>query len=348
MLLAGVGLVVLGVVGAVLYFVGVLAGFPVLGMGGALVLVAVFGELAVYGVEGFSGRVGLSGYASSVLVNSVAVFPELFSALALGFRGVGSGDVGLAEIALLSVLVSASFNFVVLGVVGLLAGGIRVSGVSLHYELPLMRVAVASTGLVAAYGVVEASLGASGGPVAAPVALLVASLVYWAYYVGAVVWSGRGGSGGGAGHRYWWVLLAAGVGGMVLAAEGLAGSVEEMIHLLRIEHVGEAALAVGVASSTPEAVLAVLAAWRGRAREAAGGLVAATSTSLLLVYPLVYLPLAAFLPLDAFTAYSLAMLAAVMWVAKRSFAHENFLDRGESLYILALTVSGMAVLAYVK
>ncbi len=135
---------------------------------------------------------------------------------------------------------------------------------------------------------------------------------------------------------------------MVFSAEMLAGSIEEMIHSLHIEHIGEAALAVGVASSAPEAVLALLATRKGKAQEATGGLLAASSTSLLLIYPLVYMPLAKALPMDAFTTYTLAMLAAILWVTKRSLAHENMLDTGEALYILVLASTAMATLAAVK
>ena len=340
-------IIALIVVGALLLLAARASGQPLLGMGAALLLVAVFGELAVYGVEGLSARVGLSGYASSVVVNTIAVLPELFSALALGLRALGAGNQWLAEIALLSVLVSASFNFVVLGLVGLIARGVGVAEETLHLELPLMRVTVASVALLSAYAVIEAGLGSIHGSIRAPVALLVAQLVFWAYYVAMAVRSGLGGERREA-PRGWLVLLVTGILGMIFSAEMLAGSIEEMIHSLHIEHIGEAALAVGVASSAPEAVLALLATRKGKAQEATGGLLAASSTSLLLIYPLVYMPLAKALPMDAFTTYTLAMLAAILWVTKRSLAHENMLDTGEALYILVLASTAMATLAAVK
>jgi cation:H+ antiporter len=333
--------------GVAVYLAGSIAGFPLAGMAAALLLIAVFGEVTVYGIEGLGAHFRLSPYASSVLVNSVAVLPELFSALALGLRGLSAGNTWLAEIALLSVLVSALFNFVVLGAVGLLAGGVGVEEATLRLEVPLMRVSVASLALLTGFAVIEASLGAAGTSIREPTAILVAQLVYWLYYIVSAVKSGRG-QGSSVAPRGWHLALAAGVTGMVLSAEALAGSVEEMIHSLHIRHIGEAALAVGVASSTPEAVLALLAARRGMAREAAGGLVAATSTSLLLVYPLVYLPLASSIPVDAFTAYTLATLTAMLWLTKRSLIHENLLDTSESLYLLVLALSALATLPAIK
>jgi cation:H+ antiporter len=335
------------VVGLAAYFVGAVLGAPLASMGAALLLVAVFGELTVYGIEGLGARFGLSPYASSVLVNSVAVLPELFSALALGLRGLSAGNTWLAEIALLSVLVSALFNFVVLGAVGLLARGVGVEESTLRLEVPLMRVSVASLGLLAGFAVIEASLGKPGASIREPFAILLAQLIYWFYYISSAVRSGLG-YGKRAPPRGWLVALLAGILGMVLSAEALAGSIEEMIHSLHIEHIGEAALAVGVASSAPEAVLALLAAKRGMAKEAAGGLVAATSTSVLLVYPLVYIPLTKSLPVDAFTAYALATLAAMLWLTKRSLVHENLLDTSESLYLLVLAASALAALPAIK
>ncbi len=332
--------------GLLIYIAGVASNTAIALMGGALLLIAVLGELTVHGVEGLAARLGLSGYSSSVLVNSVAVLPELFSAIALGYRGIEEGNPWLTELAILSVLVSAAFNLVVLGAIALLAGGVGVDRDVLDRELPLLRVAVASTALLAGYAVIEASL--AGGGVQAPYSLLAAQLVFWLYYVTGVVREGVGASPRHAGVKLWPLMLLGGLLGMIWAAESMADAVKELIHELHIEHLGEAALAVGIASSSPEAVLALLAARRGRAREATGGLLAATSTSLLLVYPAAHMMLSSHLSLDSFLVYMLAMLAALLWVAKRSLAHENMIDSTEALYILALSAAALATLAIVK
>ncbi len=332
--------------GAVVYVAGSTAGTALLALIGALLLVAVFGEITVHGVEGLSARLRLTPYASSVLVNSMAVTPELFAALALGLRGIEEGNPSLAELALLSVLVSAAFNLVVLGVVALWSRGVGLETSVLRVELPLMRVTVAATALVTGYAVIEAAFGATHVPT--PYSLLAAQLLFWLYYLVRAVKNGLGGGEAGHAPRYWPLMLIAGIGGMLYAAEGMASSVEAMIHELHIEHLGEAALAVGVASSSPEAVLAILAAKRGLAREAAGGLLAATSTALLMVYPLAYMILASSVELDAFMTYMLAVIATLLWVAKRSLAHENRIDESEALYITLLSAAAMATLALVR
>ncbi|AEM39691.1 hypothetical protein Pyrfu_1837 [Pyrolobus fumarii 1A] len=334
------------VMGFALYAAGGVVHSSIVAMGGALLLIAALGEVTVYGVEGLSARLRLSGYSSSVLVNSMAVTPELFAALALGLKGASEGNAWLTELALLSVLVSASFNLVVLGIVALRAGGVGLENDVLRIELPLMRVAVAATALLAGYAVIEASM--SRGEVPTPYSLLIAQLLFWVYYLAHAVKSGLG--RGEAGHvpRYWALMLVGGVLGMVWAAEGMASAVEEMLHELHIEHLGEAALAVGIASSSPEAALALIAAKKGKAREAAGGLLAATSTALLMVYPLAYIVLAGYVALDAFMVYMLAMIATLLWVAKRSLAHENMIDTSEALYITLLSAAAMATLAILR
>lgn len=339
-------LALLVVCGLIVYAVGAVSGYSILSLAGSLLLVAVLGELAVHGVEGLAAWLRLSGYSSSVLINSMAVTPELFAALALGLRGVEEGNLWLTELAILSVLVSASFNLVVLGVVALQAKGIGLEEDVLRIELPLMRVAIASTALLAGYAVIEASLSEGSAPT--PYSLLLAQLVFWVYYVARAVKTGIGADIERTPPKYWHLMLVIGVVGMILSAEGVAGSVEKMIHQLHIEHMGEAALAVGIASSSPEAVLALLAARRGHAREAAGGLLAATSTALLMVFPLAYIILANYLTLDAFMVYMLAMMAALLWVAKRSLAHENRLDVTEALYITLLSMAALATLALVR
>ena len=343
-------LFILLALGLAVYYAGVVLDLAYAVLGGALLLVAVFGEVTVHGVEGLSVRLRLARYSSSVLVNSIAVLPELFTALALGSHGVRENNLWLVELAILSVLVSASFNLVVLGVVGLCSRGVGLETDMLRIELPLMRVAAASTALLVGYAVIEASLGAAAGDagVRAPYALLVAQLVFWLFYLAAAVRAGLGRGLEGEVPRYWLLALAGGIGGMLWAAEGMAGAVEALVHELHIEHLGEAALAVGIASSSPETVLAILSTVKGQSKEAAGGLLAATSTALLFVYPLAFLALSSHLRMDAYVVYMLAMLSTLLWVAKRSLAHENRIDESESLYILVLSAAALATLAAVK
>ncbi len=332
--------------GLALYASGLAVHSALVLVAGSLLLIAVLGELAVHGVEGLAARVGLTGYSSSVLINSMAVLPELFSAIALGYRGIEENNAWLTELAILSVLVSAAFNLVVLGVIALSAGGVGVERRILDRELPLLRVTIASIALLAGYAVIEASL--AGGSVPTPYSLLVTQLVFWLYYVARVVKEGLGVNPHSAGEKLWPLMLLGGLVGMIWAAESMADAIKELIHELHIEHLGEAALAVGIASSSPEAVLALLAAKKGRAREATGGLLAATSTSLLLVYPVAHLALSSYIGFDSFLVYMLAMLATLLWVAKRSLAHENMIDSTEALYILALSAAALATLAAVK
>ncbi|WP_338250936.1 hypothetical protein [Pyrodictium abyssi] len=341
--MAGRGLalyLVLGVVGLAVGLWGAHGGSVVLAVVGGLLGILGFGEVTVHGLEEAAHAYGLRRYAAGVLVNSLAVAPELLLAYSIGSRGVAEGNPELVELAVLSVMVSAGFNLAVLGIVVLMGRGrLRTPSEASAIELPLLRAVVAAVSVIVLYALVEAAyLGVvPRDPLEASLTLLVFFLVY-------ILWVVRAGRepGAGAGGLGWAPWLLGGLGGLVAAAEAMSAGVEGMVHGMGL---GAAGLLIGLVGVAPEAALNLLAAARGRREEAGFGLIAATSATLLLVYAVLAILLP--LPLDRYIVYTLGVLAAGLWLVQHSIASGGELDKNEAVLIILLSVSSLLLLARV-
>ena len=326
-----------GLAGVVAGWVGVLLGSGWLALAGGLLGVAGFGEVAVYGVEAAAEALGLSGGAAVVVVNGLAVFPELLLAYSVGSRGLAAGEPVLVELSVLSVVVGAGFAVAVLGVVAVLGGGLPASAEGVAEAVPLLRATVASMGVVVLYALVEASY--VGGVPASPVEASVVLLLFYAVYMWRVAAAGRGRGTGGWGWVPW---LAAGLAGLLAASEAMASGVEAAAGGLPV---GAGGLLLGLVGVAPEAALGLASAARGRVVEAGAGLLASVAATVLLVFAGlgVLLPL----PLDRYVVYSLGVLAAALWLAERSLETGGALDRGEALLVALLAAGALSILARV-
>ncbi len=330
----------LGLLGLLAGLAGAHMGYPAAALLGGLLGVVGFGEVTVHGLGELAEALRLRRHAAGVVVNSLAVLPELFLAYSLALRGLEAGKPELMEVAVLSVMVSAAANLVVLAVVVYMgSGGLRVPGEARGLELPLLRATVALVAVVVAYAVVEAAY--TGQTPRDPLEASLALLAFFTFYMLGVARVGRepgprGPMARGA------ATLAAGLLGLVGSAEAMSQGVEGLVHGLSI---GAAGLIVGVVGTSPEAALNLLAARRGRREEAGFGLVAATAATLLMVFGAlgILLPL----PLDRYIAYVLALLAAGLWLLQDSLETGGELDRREALLIALLAAAGLALLAKV-
>jgi cation:H+ antiporter len=328
----------LGAAGTALGLVGGHMGAWVLALLGGLVGVVGFGEVTVHGLGLAARALGLGGYAAGVVVNSLAVAPELFLAYSIGSRGLAEGKPELVELAVLSVMVSAGFTLAVLGLVALMGpGGLRVTREAAEVELPLLRASVASIGVVVLYALVEAAY--LGRTPLDPFEASATLLVFFAVYIYWVVSRGRVRGEGGRGWIPW---LLGGLAGLVAAAEAMGAGVEAATSGMGL---GAAGLLVGLVGTAPEAALNLLAARRGRREEAGFGLIAAVSATVLLVYAAlgILLPL----PLDRYIVYMLGVLAAGLWLTGRSLETGGELDRNEALLVTLLALGALLLLARV-
>ncbi len=329
----------LGVLGVALGLWGAHSGVVPAALLGGLLGVLGFGEVTVHGLEAAAEAYGLRSHAAGVLVNSLAVAPELFLAYNIGSRGISEAKPWLVELAVLSVMVSAGFNLAVLAAVVLIGrGGVRTPREVEEAELPLLRATVAAVSVLVLYSLVEAAY--TGKVPRDPIEISATLLLFFAAYMVWVMCSGR--TGGGRGGLRWAPLLVGGLAGLLAAAEAMGGGVEGATEGMGL---GAAGLLVGLVGTAPEAALNLLAAARGRREEAAFGLIAATAAALLLVYAglAILLPL----PLDSYIVYTLGVLAAGLWLVQHSIASGGVLDKNEALLILLLSLSSLALLVRV-
>ncbi|HIQ23813.1 MAG TPA: hypothetical protein EYH50_02045 [Pyrodictium delaneyi] len=201
--MAGRGLALylaLGVAGLVIGLYGAHGGSVLPSVVGGLLGILGFGEVTVHWLEKAVHAYGLRRYAAGVLVNSLAVAPELLLAYSIGSRGVAEGNLELVELAVLSVMVSAGLNLAVLGIVVLMGrGGLRTPSEASAIELPLLRAVVAAVSVIVLYALVEAAyLGVvPRDPLEASLTLLVFFLIYilWVVRAGREPGAGAGGLG---------------------------------------------------------------------------------------------------------------------------------------------------------
>ena len=297
-----------------------------------------FGEVTVHGIGLAASALGLRPHAAGVVVNSLAVLPELFLAYSIGSRGVAEGNPVLVELSVLSVMVGAGFNLAVMGLIALTSGrGVAVPEEAHGVELPLLRATIASMAVVVLYGLVEAAY--TGGVPGTPLEASATLLVFFAAYIYWVAASERGPRTGGASWAAW---LPVGLAGLVASAEAMSSGVEPLVHGLGL---GTAGLLLGLVGTVPEAALNLLSAARGRREEAAYGLLAATSATVLLVYAALAAALP--LPLDRYIVYTLGVLASGLWLVQRSMETGGVVDRREALLITLLSLGALAALARV-
>jgi cation:H+ antiporter len=332
------GMIVLGLAGLALAAAGGALDASLLLLVGGLAGIIGFGEATVHGLEEASRALGIGGHAAGVLVNSLAVVPELFLAYSVGSRGVAESRPELVELSILTVMVGAGFNLAVLGLLVLLGSrGARVPEEAHRLELPLLRATVAALAVLVLYAVVEAAY--TGRVPRDPAEVSLMLLLFFAAYLYRVAGLERGPSRGGWGWAPW---LLSGLAGLVASAEAMSGGVEAATGGLGL---GSAGLVLGLVGTAPEAALNLLAARRGEREAAVSGLVAATAAAVLLVYSVTGLLLP--LLLDQYIAYVLGLLAAALWLLQRSMETGGEIDRDEALLITLLSLGGLAVLARV-
>ncbi len=335
--------VAVAVLGAAVTLSARAAGVPVAGLLGALLLVAWGSEAALAGLKGFMTRYRVSSHVAGVVSSAFANVPEALIVLMVGYRGIQAGAPEMVEVAVLTTMVAAGLNLLLLTLLVLMAPGrgLGVEEEAFRLEAPLLRVTVAATGMVAFYGLLEAALGTER--VTAPPLISLALLGFYIYYSYGLFRTGGGGEEGhGAAGGRWWLLLSAGLGATVLASETFASTVE---HLAEGASIPLLALALGAAGSIPEHGLALLTVRRGMGGVGLGNLLGGATQSILIVFPLASLLLP--FTLDRYVTYQFAALSAAFWIILRCLSDDGFLDKSEAVLVALLQVAVYATLLQV-
>ena len=304
-------------------------------------------EWAVEGIESASGHRGYTTYVAGMLSSLVSNMPE---AVISGLSAWdGQQDPVFLDIAILSVLVAAGFNMLLLGLTIVLLthdkGKLDVPEEAIEKDSDLIRWTVVALASMFALGIVDIASDPGGAYQFPREASFLLFLSYIIYAVALM----RGGVTDTAeiakpyhSKRHAGILMAIGLVGIFFAGEILTESVkilleqykEAIVHSYNLNPITLAALILGAAGSLPEHGIALVAASKGKANIAVGNLVGGVLQIVLLVAGGigVFAPI----PLDRYVLFQIVVIAGSLWFLKRAIADDHRLDTFEGMMIILL------------
>ncbi len=260
-------------VGSVLYFIfshqKFTSSLAWIGIVFGLIIAIRASEIAIKGIEGLAGAIGLTSYVAGVLSSLASNTPEII------IGGLAVRD-GLSVFAVSMVVVAAGFNIMLVGILITIGsrrkGHIEVPEEVLRVEVPAMRLTFTMMMVLFAIAITKEAIFGKEAVIPADAALLMI-VMYLVYLV--FILSPRSSkrvntpkeeqirdeNAHGHSKRNIVILLLIGFGGIFIAAEMISTSVG---HLVEIGGWGQIQIAfiVGMAASLPEHSIALLAAMR--------------------------------------------------------------------------------------
>lgn len=317
-------------------------------------------EWAVEGVESIAGHLLLTAYVAGMLTSLASNLPEAFISGFTAIEGVTTGNQDLLDIAILSVLVAAGFNMILLGITIVIStrkeGEMKVPEEVISKDTVLIRwtivalVSIFALGLVSMvfniWDVVTGALQPEHIVMSFPA--VAAVFLFFSYIFYAVVLakddSPENAEMAEAHHakRTAAILWTIGIIGIFFAGEILTTSVEMMLHhhhdaIAAVANpIPVAALILGAAGALPEHGIAVIAAIKGKIGLAIGNLVGGILQILLLVMG--GIGMIAPIPLDRYVLFQIVVIAGCLWFVKRAITDDEKLDMFEGMMIILLQV----------
>ncbi len=313
-------------------------------------------HVAIDGLESLGALAGLSAYFIGVLSSLASNTPEAVVSALTAWRGYATGNLELVEIAVLSVVLAAGFNILLLGIVVFLStrktGVVKVPRQVVEDDTDLMRWTIVVMTLLFAFGVLHYINQLIHGVIPEltflpPVLGFLMVLSYVLYAIYAVrkpsakdkpVPTPRHSKRTSA------LLSLIGFVGIFIAGYLLAEAVELTfefvpwtgIGITETQRISVMALIIGAAGALPEHGIAVIAANKGKADIAIGNTLGGTTQVLLLIVGSVamFLPL----PLDSAVLLQLATAAGSLWFLKRALTDDQKVDIFEGAMIILMQV----------
>ncbi|MFW9919391.1 MAG: hypothetical protein ACFFED_07315 [Candidatus Thorarchaeota archaeon] len=308
-------------------------------------------EWAVEGLESVAGHRGYSAYIAGLLSSLASNMPEAVVSGLAAYSGYTQGSQDLLDIAILSVLIAAGFNMLLLGITIVIStkgkADMEVPKEIIQKDSVLIRWTIVALASMFALGIVDLAVTASTGdvnyfPREASFVLFLSYVVY--------AYSLKEGEVGEIGEakivvphfskRNSAILTLMGFIGIFFAGEMLTFSVELLLeeqHTL-ISSIGDpvyiAALILGAAGALPEHGIALIAASKGKVGLAVGNLVGGVLQIVLLVAGGIgiFVPI----PLDRYVLFQIVVIAGSLWFLKRNITDDNKLDLFEGMMIILL------------
>ncbi|MFW9974908.1 MAG: hypothetical protein ACFFDQ_06575 [Candidatus Thorarchaeota archaeon] len=320
----------------------------ILGLVGGAWLAFRPSEWAVEGMESAAGHLGYTTYVAGMLSSLASNMPEAVISGIAAFNGWRTGSQDLLDIAVLSVLIAAGFNMLLLGVTIIIStkgkGDMPVPEEAIRKDSVLIRWTFVALLCMFALGVLDlVSLDVPIDPRFPPVASFVLFLSYVIYAAalktGSVTDEVEKAKASHS-RRAAIILATLGFIGIFFAGEILTHSVEilltdyhSIIGLIG-NQVAIAALILGAAGALPEHGIALIAATKGKFGLAVGNLIGGVLQIVLLVMGGIgmFVPI----PLDRYVLFQIMVIAGSLWFLKRAITDDHKLDIFEGAMIILL------------
>ena len=307
-------------------------------------------EWAVEGMESAAGHLGFTAYVAGMMSSLGSNLPEAVISGIAAFDGWLTGNQDLLDIAVISVLIAAGFNMLLLGFTIIVSTkgkeDMDVPEEAIRKDSVLIRWTFVALLSMFALGVMDlVSPNAPIDPRFPPAASFVLFLSY-IIYAGALttgdVVNETTKPRAKASHskRTAGTLALMGFIGIFFAGEILTHSVEilltdyhEAIGLLG-NQVAIAALILGAAGALPEHGIALMAAAKGKVGLAVGNLIGGVLQIVLLVMGGIgiFVPI----PLDRYVLFQIMVIAGSLWFLKQAITDDHKLDFFEGAMIILL------------
>jgi cation:H+ antiporter len=322
----------------------------ILGLIGGVWLAFRPSEWAVEGFESAAGHLGLTAYVAGMLSSLASNMPEAVISGIAAFDGWATGNQDLLDIAVLSVLIAAGFNMLLLGITIIISTkgkeDMDVPEEAIKKDSVLIRWTFVALLSMFALGVMDLV-----GP-DAPVNPRFPAIASFVLFLSYIIYAGALTTGdvvdentkprAKASHskRSAVILAIMGFIGIFFAGEILTHSVEilltdyhDSIGLLG-NQVAIAALILGAAGALPEHGIAVIAATKGKVGLAVGNLIGGVLQIVLLVMGGIgmFVPI----PLDRYVLFQIMVIAGSLWFLKQAITDDHKLDFFEGAMIILL------------
>ncbi|MHA1495105.1 MAG: hypothetical protein ACTSRQ_13935 [Candidatus Thorarchaeota archaeon] len=308
-------------------------------------------EWAVEGMESGAGHLGFTAYVAGMLSSLASNMPEAVISGFAAYNGWVTGNQDLQDIAVLSILVAAGFNMLLLGITIVIATrgkpDMDVPEEAIKKDSVLIRWAIVALVAMFALGVMDmiAAVGMPGAeiprfPVIASSILFISYIIYaGALTTGDVVESSELAKSSHS-KRTAIILSIMGFIGIFFAGEILTSSVEMLLHDYSAQiglfgnHIAIAALILGAAGALPEHGIALIAATKGKVGLAVGNLIGGVLQIVLLVMGGIgmFIPI----PMDRYVLFQIVVIAGSLWFLKRAITDDHKLDLFEGAMIILL------------
>ena len=308
-------------------------------------------EWAVEGMESAAGHLGYTAYVAGMLSSLASNMPEAVISGIAAYNGFITDNQDLLDIAVLSILIAAGFNMLLLGITIVIStrgkDDMDVPEEAIKKDSVLIRWAIVALVAMFALGLMDmiAVAGIPDAPI--PRFPVVASFVLFLSYIiyagalttGDVVESSEKAKASHA-KRTAVILSIMGFIGIFFAGEILTNSVEILLTDYEAtiglfgNHIAIAALILGAAGALPEHGIAVVAAAKGKVGLAVGNLIGGVLQIVLLVMGGIgmFVPI----PMDRYVLFQIIVIAGSLWFLKRAITDDHKLDFFEGAMIILL------------